>query len=355
MSTPDPRLSQLQRTINAYRQAILTLDDAALAQLQAAYAPSRERLLGVIEALTGQMQGGVKLTTTEAMELGRARELLRLVEVESAKLARLTGELVPSAQSQAVAQAIERARTLTIAQGATVRDASRVAARWTGLNSNAVADLVGSLSDGSPLQAWMERVVPESVTAVRDTLLDGVARGINPEDLARRLAAVSDLPLERALTVSRTETMRSYRSAGLASMQANSDILAGYERSASLSVTSCAACIATAGKFYPLSHPFEEHVRGRCSPIPVLKDATLLADIQTGPEWFAEQSAATQKTILGPGAYEAYRRKEIALEDMAHVRRDDVWGNSVQRASLAQARRNARSRRSGGDRIAAGG
>lgn len=355
MSAPSPRLSQLQALIAAYRQRILTLDDAALTALQAAYSPSRERLLSLIEALTGEMSGRT-LTTTEAMQLGRARELLRLIEVESAKLAKLTGEIVPSAQSQAISQALERARVLTIASGLDTRTAARVAARWTGLNSSAVADLVGSLSDGSPLSDWIDRVVPDSVQTVRDTLLDGVARGINPEDLARQLAAATDLPLQRAMTTMRTETMRAYRSASLASFQQNSDILAGWTWTAAHDSRTCNACLSLSGTDFPLSVSFmAAHVACRCSPAPLLKDDSLLPSLQTGPEWFAEQPIAWQRSRFPVGLRGDFDAGRIGIQDMAHLRRDDVWGDSYQISTISQARAHGRSRRSGGDRIAAGG
>lgn len=250
------RLSQLQQAINAYRQRILLLDDAALSALQESYAPSRAVLLETIESLTGQISAGQTLTTTEAMELGRARELLRLIEVESGKLAKLTGEIVPSAQQQAVNQALERARVLSLAQATDTQAAARIASQWTALNRDAVTDLVGSLSDGSPLADWIERVVPESVQTVRDTLLDGVARGINPNDLARALSQATELPLQRAMTVARTETMRAYRSASLASYQENDDILAGWTWIAAHDSRTCNACISLSGTDFPLSVQF---------------------------------------------------------------------------------------------------
>ena len=356
MSVPD-RLSALQRAIQAYRTAILTLDDAALTALQTAYSPSRERLLSVIDALTGQITSGGTLTTSEAMELGRARELIRLIEVETSKLATLTGEIVPNAQSQAVAQALERARRLTIASGLDTRSAARVAARWTSLNSSAVTDLVGSLSDGSPLADWIERVVPESVQTVRDTLLDGVARGINPEDLARQLAAATDLPLQRAMTTTRSVVMDAYRSASIASYEANQDILEPFwEWSAALDSTTCNACVSLSGQQFPITVRFQpSHRNCRCTSLPVLRDAPLLGHIQTGPEWFAEQPAAWQRSRFPVGLRDDFDAGRVGIQDMAHLRRDEVWGDSYQVASISQARAQGRSRRSGGDRVAAGG
>lgn len=356
MSVPSPRLSQLQRAITGYRQSLLTLDDAALTALQESYQPSRVRLLNTVTELTAQIGNGQKLTTTEAMELGRARELLRLVDVEAGRIAKLTGEIVPSAQAEAVEQAIARARTLTIAQGVDARAASRVAARWTTINTNAVADLVGSLSDGSPLSSWIERVVPDSVQTVKDTLLDGVTRGIHPEALAKRLSAATDLPLERAMTMARTETLRAYRSAGLESMRQNADILSGWTWSAAHGPRTCNACLALSGRDFPLTVAFmASHVRCRCSPLPRLKDDSLLPSLQTGEEWFNAQPREWQRERFPVGLRGDFDAGRVGIQDMASLRHDDVWGDSYQVSSIPEARRQARSRRSGGERIAAGG
>ena len=355
MSTPDPRLSQLQRMIAAYRQSILTLDDAALSRLQASYAPSRARLLRLIDALTGQLSAGEPLSTSEVMQLGRARELLRLIDEEVTNLAQVAGETIPQAQQIAVQQAVERAQALTLAQAPDLASAARISAQWTALNKGAVSDLVGSLGDGSPLSSWIERVVPESVQTVRDTLIDGVTRGINPNDLAAALAKTTDLPLERALTLSRTETLRAYRSASLASYAQQGDILSGWQWSCATS-GACLACQAKDGDVYPLSTQFfPSHPRCRCSPLPVLKNDSLLPDIETAGDRFRALPMEEQIKALPIGARADYQAGRLTLDDFVHERHDPEWGTSVQTASISQARANARSRRSGGGRIAAGG
>lgn len=78
--------------------------------------------------------------------------------------------------------------------------------------------------------------------------------------------------------------------------------------------------------------------------IPVLADSEDMPPIQTGPEWFAQQPADVQRQILGNGAYEAYRRGEIQLQDMATRTESERWGGSVRRSTLTEARANARRR-----------
>jgi len=345
VSVPDARLSQLQQAITLYRRGILALDDKALTALQEAYGPSRERLLSLIESLVTQISADGTLTVTEAMQLGRARELLRRIEIEAGKLAEITGEIVPQAQQAAIEQAIERARVLTVAQAESLQQAAKIATQWTALNRDALTDLVGSLSDGSPLSDWIERVVPDAVQTVRDTLIDGVARGINPNDLARALSEATDLPLQRALTMARTETLNAYRSASIKTYQENDDILAGWTWIAAHDDRTCSACLAKSGQDFPLTVQFmPTHPRCRCSPAPKLKDDSLLPALQTGPEWFAEQPIDWQRQRFPVALRGDFDAGRVGIEDMAHLRRDDIWGDSYQTATIGQARANAKAR-----------
>ena len=302
-----------------------------------------------IDALVVEIeQAGPDITPSQAARLGRAKELLRQIEAETTRLAQAAGQVIPAAQSQAIQQALQRAESLTVAQAPDAQAAAELARQWTGLNRGALENLVGALSDGSPLDDWLRQLAPDAVQAARDVLTDGVARGINPRDLARELTRATGMPLNRAMSVSRTETMRSFTQASLTAMQENGDIVTMYERSAAMSPRTCAACIALSGKRYPLTVPFDEHPQGRCSPIPVLDDPDgLLPEIETGEQWFARQPADVQRQILGIGGYDAYRRGEIQLQDMVAHDSSEKWGGSNRRATLSEARAAAKRRRSG--------
>jgi SPP1 gp7 family putative phage head morphogenesis protein len=262
-------------------------------------------------------------------------------------LADLAGQTIPATQQIAIDQALARAQALAVAQAPTLQDAARIAVDWTALNRDAVADLVGTMSDGSPLDEWFKQFVPDSVQVVRDTLLDGVARGINAEDLGRALADATDLPLQRAMTVSRTETMRAYRSASIRSYQANDDVLDGWTWSAAHDDKTCNACLAKSGDDFPLTTSFmPTHPRCRCSPIPKLDDPDgLLPGIETGKQWFDRQPEQFRRERFPVGLRGDYDAGLVDLEDMAQLRRNDVWGDAYGDATIAQARKNANTRR----------
>jgi len=64
---------------------------------------------------------------------------------------------------------------------------------------------------------------------VRDALIAGVGTGQNPRIIARQIRQALRGNLVRALRISRTETLRSYREASHRSYQANDDIMEGVD------------------------------------------------------------------------------------------------------------------------------
>lgn len=106
----------------------------------------------------------------------------------------------------------------------------------------------------------------------------------------------------------------------------------------------CAVCIALDGTIHDLDEDFDDHACGRCTPEPLdendygLSDAEILDNHgydQTGVEWFAEQDADYQRSVLGPTKYEAYASGQLTLGDLVDWTTDSQWG-SVPRERSAQ-------------------
>lgn len=357
MSVP-VRVSELQRLIDLFRGQLLALDDRVLTILQQAYAPSRTRLISLIDLLVADIESGAIVKASDITRLDRAQTLLQQLETEATRIAGLTNQIVPEAQAKAAQIAIERARVLTVAQAPTAAKAAAIEVNWNSLNTSAVQEVTAALSDGTPLDVYLRENVEKQVTLVQETLIDGVARGVNSADLGRQIAAQTELPLHQAMTLSRTETMRAYRGASLQSYAENSDVLEGWQWSSARGNV-CLACLAKDGTVYPLTVTFfGSHPRCRCSPIPYLHDPDgLLPHIETGREWLARQDKKTQQQVIGSKVgYDAYAKGEVGLEDFIQETQNDQWGPSIQQASVTQARKNADRRKakdSEGSRIAA--
>jgi hypothetical protein len=78
--------------------------------------------------------------------------------------------------------------------------------------------------------------------------------------------------------------------------------------------------------FAPLSETLNDHHRGRCTPLPVVKGSTWQNTVQTGPEWFAGLADADQLAIMGRGRLDGLRAGLFSWEDMGRNRNDALYG-----------------------------
>lgn len=70
-----------------------------------------------------------------------------------------------------------------------------------------------------------------------------------------------------------------------------------------------------------------------CTLIPVVKGFPPVK-WETGQDWLLKQSPATQRSIMGPGRFKAWQEGRIDLPAMVTVRRNSIWGDSVQPTPL---------------------
>jgi len=173
----------------------------------------------------------------------------------------------------------------------------------------ALADLVGAFQNDSPLGKLFDGFGADAAQTIKNALVSGVALGKNPRIIAKDIQqALGDDSLARALVIARDQSIRAYRSANSATYQQNADVLDGWIWSADLSSRTCAMCIAMNGTEHGLDETLDSHVECRCAQVPKPRSWSSLgfsgipeADlgIQDGSDWFAQQSEATQRSIIG--------------------------------------------------------
>lgn len=224
----------------------------------------------------------------------------------------------------------------------------------------AIADLIGATQRGSPLAnlfaGWGEVAAKE----VTDALTTGITLGNNPRVVARVVQSVmrgkAGIALResrnRALTISRTELNRAYRSANLETYRANSDVCESWVWVASLSKRTCIACIMMNGTVHPLSEEMKSHVCCRCSPSPRTRswsdilsplgiDASDIPDtrvsIPSGEAWFMQQSEGTQKRIFNNNRlYQTWKDGKFDLSEVVGYTHSADWGDSVRVKSVKE-------------------
>jgi SPP1 gp7 family putative phage head morphogenesis protein len=194
---------------------------------------------------------------------------------------------------------------------------------------SSVERMVGLAGDGSPLRSVLAEASRVGPDALANELIRGVALGLNPREIARRAMRQGlATSYTRMMLIARTEVIRVARQTTQDNYR-HSRVVRGYRRVAAKSIRTCIACLALDGREYPLSVQFEEHPAGRCTMIPILIRGEPV-EFLTGPEWFAQQPTATQRSMMGPGRWELWRDGRIGWDDLVTIHENERWGNSPQ-------------------------
>lgn len=315
--------------------AVRAREAAAQAEIVSAYrdvwtAVRRQSDL-LFEAIVEREAAGVPVSLDWLFELERLGALQAQIERELDRFAARAYIAISSAQSDMADMAAENARALMLAQ----RVDPGVVAAIGKLPTSAVERLVGFLGDGSPLREALDRYGPLASQQARQVFVIGLATGQPVELIAKHLRRTLGLPLRDALTLARTEVMRSYREASRELFMASRAVVTGWRWHSALGKRTCAFCWAMHGSLHPPGEIMATHPNCRCAMVPVTVPWSQLgvtgvsetsATGATGPDIFRRQSPQTKLSVLGPMKYAAYRAGVLRLEDIPGFRYDPRWG-----------------------------
>ena len=322
-----------------HRRALLAGEREAAARMVRAYAEAWRRIQAELEYITQRIEEARRAgEEVSAAWLYRQRRWQALREQVLAEVQRFAGQVeesVRAQQAEVVLAAQEHAREQAQAVAQTEAQAARITTSWNRLPVEATEDLVGFLSDGSPLRTLLDGLGEETSAGVQRALLVGLATGQNPRQIARIVRQKIGVPLARALTISRTEVLRSYRESTRRTYQANRHIIRGWRWLAAHQPRTCPACLAMDGSIHALDERLDDHPNGRCAMTPVLAGEEPPAR-ETGAEWFERQDDATQERVLGKAGAEAYRAGAVTLQDFVGRRFSPEWGTTRYAKSLRE-------------------
>lgn len=347
MSTP----GRLQRVLQDYRKRLRQHEAQAEQQLEQAYQQVLRTIEPVLNRLYDQMvdklADGEKIPLHWLYEASRLENIKTLIDLQMTNYGRYGHATVQ--QLQRIGATLGQQSALDMLESTVPHGV-----QWTfgRPSTRAIEELVGATQSGSPLADLFEGFGREAAENVADALIRGVTLGDNPRKVARDVQDALGVERARALTISRTEGIRAYRSANLSIFQENSDVVGGWIWSAALG-SACAVCTAMNGTKYGLEETLDSHPNCRCTMLPETKswddilsplgiDTSGIPDttvsIQSGESWFDEQDAATQQNILGSAAaYAAYKAGELSLSDLVGTSHSKDWGGSRYQKSLKAA------------------
>lgn len=203
------------------------------------------------------------------------------------------------------------------------------------INTLAVMDATAA-TVAAPVARSLARYGTEGSKVIRDTLLDGVARGRSPRSMIRDIRRQLHAPVNTARleAIVRTETMRAYRSSMNQQYARMGHLIEGYRWTCSHSRRTCLACLARDGEIS--RKPWDQmHVSCRCVSTPVPIGSTYR--YTNGEQWLQQQPDAVQRRMMpSEEAYLAWKRGDITLSDFVGVHHDRTWGDAVYQRSGRQ-------------------
>ncbi len=327
--------SQVELVIEAYRQRLLLQDAEQMREMARRWLEVERALeaqIGLLAQETAALKAqGKNVTAARLYRMERYQQLLTQARAETLRYNQWAAERIGERQGQAAQQGIEAA---TASIRAAYRDAGRIGAYFNILPVEAVEAMIGYAGDGTPLFKLLMQDYPQTAASLTETLIEATAKGQNPRDTARAMMEAMSGNLNHALTVARSEQLRAYRQASRQQM-IESGVVEGYIRRCALNENTCMACIALDGTVYPTDELMEVHPNDRCFMQPMIKGLKPLTTT-SGAEWFNEQPAETQRVMMGPGAYEAWKSGQIELRQLASTHIDPEWGPSVRITPLSE-------------------
>jgi SPP1 gp7 family putative phage head morphogenesis protein len=178
--------------------------------------------------------------------------------------------------------------------------------------------------------------------SMKSSLIRGVLIGENPNRAASRMVARVkgdfDGGLVRAKVIARTEILDAHRAAGLASDQANADVLAGWQWIAELDTRTCPSCWSKHGEVFDVDEAGPlDHQQGRCARLPAIKLwADLGFDDIDEPESLLPDAEQTfrnlprddQLAVMGKARLDLLDKGDVTWADLSTKRSTTGWRDS---------------------------
>lgn len=343
--TPFSQFSEIQITLEQFRKQLFLMDSAAQVAVVGAYEEVNRNLDGRIRELVSIMQKR-KMSGSSIKQLLRYRLVTRFRNnfwiPELYSYLSILSNYITMSQTKAVALA-ERAALEVVAaglpKGVTPEMLARMGIEWNRVPPQAMANIVASTQPSAPVGRIIQRLGQEVAEEVMFNLVQGIALGKGPRETAKLVTESAGMGLSKALTLSRTETMRAYREASRMQYAANPAMVKGYRRMSAKDERVCIACLVLDGELYALDEPLQAHPNCRCTLIPEtltyedlgLQDIPMPEPGDNGREWFRKQPRNTQLQIMGNSETRlgAWERGDVTFGDMFQVTDHPVWGKSA--------------------------
>lgn len=364
--------STLDDAIEAFQRSILRGERSTASAMVRAYVQSWKRIKTRLAALQKDydksIASGEPVGLNWIYQNSRLADLQMLIGKELSHFTGFAGTKITAAQKKVIAESLTFSRDEMILQLGPQYDVSDFL-RVKSLPTSSIEIMVGINQPDSPLKRLLDRINIESSQSASDALIEGMILGYNPRKIAPMIRDALGVQLNRALTISRTETMRAQRIATEQNYNANSDIVKGWRWVAEVT-GACPSCLAMHGREFPLTEKMSTHPNCRCAQSPITMSwdeigaqygidfsgidnvgpsfdelakkynmsekqiARYQTNKMTGEQFFKTLSAEEQRNILGPAKWMAWNDGLFEFDQLSRKTYSVIWGEGRRVASL---------------------
>ena len=301
------KIGQLVKVSRQFRAQVLAADKAASARLIGAWQQTSKALNAELAHILDLVAERTAAGTDVANLVYREARVTAFLDHTQEQIDRLSANALPK---------LETAQATTARLGADMAKAQlRIMGEVYRPHVSAVEQMVGNISEGSPLRELFAPLGTTTTKGVEKALVTGVSTGLNPKVVGKLINDELGLGLSRSLTIARTEMLRAYRGATVQSYR-DSGVVSGYEWVSARDETTCEVCWAADGEQFDTYEDIDGHPNCRCTLVPIiptydeLLGTTGLVDsapnIPDKTAAFDALSEAEQLRIMGPGKLAAY-------------------------------------------------
>lgn len=278
-------------------------------------------MLALAEQVADRQAAGLPIGQSQLFRLERYQSLLAQVQEQLTRF-----DAVSQIDRAVVANVLAG---LDESVGLIEASAGTVAIRFDRLGVEAAENITAIARAGKPLNQILERAYPLAAEAITDRLITGVASGINPREVARRMVRDGlSQGLSHILLVARDQANRSYREASRQQYM-TSGVVTKYRRIAAKQPgRTCLACLALDGTEYDVGELMELHPQDRCAMIPIVRGIEP-PQWAAGEAYFNSLPEGVQRDWMGPERHELWKAAQLKFRDMAKVEQNSTWGPSV--------------------------
>lgn len=327
-------LQILQRS--DWRISLAEEEQAAAERLTAAYARTLPRIRqaqnDLVDALAMESENGEIITPSDIRGQVTYSRLLTTIEAEMNDFAVILRNEMSGLTETAIGVGAGGAADLAALLSG---NSALISAAWVRPDPVSLRNIINYM-DSDGMTAALRSFGENAARDISDLILTMAAQGKNPRFIARQMEDWNSVPYAWADNMARTVTIYSARTASHASYVANEDVLDGWMWVSAADDRTCISCWSKHGQIFTLQQILNDHHRGRCTAVPVVKGTTWRESFRSGPDLFQELPENTQRQIMGKSMHEAFTRGDVGWDEFSVPYENDIYGEMQRAATLKE-------------------